>query len=44
MSFVYRIFQKHLSPMGMTYNPFTGQYALGRNTDVNYLLHTVKNV
>ena len=29
---------------GMTYNPFTGQYALGRNTDVNYLLHTVKNV
>jgi 2-polyprenyl-6-hydroxyphenyl methylase/3-demethylubiquinone-9 3-methyltransferase len=29
---------------GMTYNPFTGKYALGRDSDVNYLLHTVKNV
>ena len=28
---------------GMTYNPFTGKYALGQDTDVNYLLHTVKN-
>lgn len=24
---------------GMTYNPLTGQYALGRDTDVNYLMH-----
>lgn len=29
---------------GMTYNPLNGRYALGRDTDVNYLLHTVKNV
>lgn len=29
---------------GMTYNPFTGQYALGGDTDVNYLLHAVRNV
>ncbi len=29
---------------GMTYNPFTGRYALGRDSDVNYLLQTVKNV
>ena len=29
---------------GMTYNPLTGRYALGRDSDVNYLLHTVKNV
>jgi 2-polyprenyl-6-hydroxyphenyl methylase/3-demethylubiquinone-9 3-methyltransferase len=29
---------------GMTYNPFTKHYALGRDTDVNYLLHSVKNV
>ena len=28
---------------GMTYNPLTRHYALGRDTDVNYLLHTVKN-
>ncbi|EXI83341.1 MAG: 3-demethylubiquinone-9 3-methyltransferase [Candidatus Accumulibacter appositus] len=28
---------------GMTYNPFTKHYALGRDTDVNYLLHGVKN-
>ncbi|WP_034930432.1 bifunctional 2-polyprenyl-6-hydroxyphenol methylase/3-demethylubiquinol 3-O-methyltransferase UbiG [Candidatus Accumulibacter vicinus] len=29
---------------GMTYNPLTGRYTLGRDCDVNYLLHTVKNV
>jgi 2-polyprenyl-6-hydroxyphenyl methylase/3-demethylubiquinone-9 3-methyltransferase len=29
---------------GMTYNPFSKHYALGRDTDVNYLLHSVKNV
>ncbi|WP_313950673.1 bifunctional 2-polyprenyl-6-hydroxyphenol methylase/3-demethylubiquinol 3-O-methyltransferase UbiG [Accumulibacter sp.] len=29
---------------GMTYNPLTRHYALGRDTDVNYLLHSVKNV
>jgi len=29
---------------GMTYNPFTKHYVLGRDTDVNYLLHSVKNV
>lgn len=29
---------------GMTYNPFTRHYALGRDTDVNYLLHCVKDV
>ena len=28
--------------IGMTYNPLTQHYRLGRNTDVNYLLHTVK--
>lgn len=27
---------------GMTYNPFTRQYALGTNTDVNYLMATQK--
>ena len=26
--------------IGMTYNPFTKVYALGRDTDVNYLVHT----
>lgn len=26
--------------IGMTYNPFTRAYALGRDTDVNYMLHT----
>ena len=25
--------------VGMTYNPFTRTYALGRDTDVNYILH-----
>ena len=29
--------------IGMSYNPFTKNYGLGRNTDVNYLLHTMKN-
>lgn len=29
---------------GMSYNPFSKHYALGRDTDVNYLLHSVKNV
>ena len=28
--------------IGMTYNPFSKTYALGRDSDVNYLLHTVK--
>jgi 2-polyprenyl-6-hydroxyphenyl methylase/3-demethylubiquinone-9 3-methyltransferase len=28
---------------GMTYNPFTRQYALGRDTDVNYILHSRKS-
>lgn len=28
--------------IGMTYNPFFRRYSLGRDTDVNYLLHTVK--
>jgi len=29
--------------IGMTYNPLSKRYGLGRNTDVNYLLHTVKH-
>lgn len=29
---------------GMSYNPLGGRYTLGRDTDVNYLLHCVKNV
>jgi len=28
--------------MGMHYNPLTGRYWLAQNTDVNYLVHTVK--
>ncbi len=28
--------------IGMTYNPLTRVYALGRDTDVNYILHAVK--
>ena len=28
--------------VGMTYNPFTKAYALGRDTDVNYMLHAVR--
>jgi 2-polyprenyl-6-hydroxyphenyl methylase/3-demethylubiquinone-9 3-methyltransferase len=27
---------------GMTYNPFTRLYALGPDTDVNYILHATK--
>jgi 2-polyprenyl-6-hydroxyphenyl methylase/3-demethylubiquinone-9 3-methyltransferase len=27
---------------GMTYNPLTRQYALGRDADVNYILHARK--
>jgi 2-polyprenyl-6-hydroxyphenyl methylase/3-demethylubiquinone-9 3-methyltransferase len=29
--------------IGMTYNPFTQVYALGRDTSVNYLMRTVRN-
>jgi len=29
--------------IGMSYNPLTKAYSLGRDTDVNYLLHTVRN-
>ena len=28
--------------IGMSYNPLNQHYSLGRNTDVNYLMHTVK--
>jgi 2-polyprenyl-6-hydroxyphenyl methylase/3-demethylubiquinone-9 3-methyltransferase len=28
--------------IGMTYNPFSKRYSLGRDTDVNYLLHTTR--
>jgi len=28
--------------VGMTYNPFTRIYSLGRDTDVNYIVHAVK--
>ena len=28
--------------VGMTYNPIRGSYALGRNTDVNYILHCTR--
>lgn len=28
--------------IGMTYNPFSKRYNLGRDTDVNYLLHTTR--
>lgn len=28
--------------IGMTYNPLTKKYSLGRDTDVNYLMHTIK--
>jgi len=28
---------------GMTYNPLTRRYALGRDTDVNYLIRTTRN-
>jgi 2-polyprenyl-6-hydroxyphenyl methylase/3-demethylubiquinone-9 3-methyltransferase len=30
--------------VGMTYNPFTQVYALGRDTDVNYIMHAQKRV
>jgi 2-polyprenyl-6-hydroxyphenyl methylase / 3-demethylubiquinone-9 3-methyltransferase len=30
------------SVIGMTYNPITKIYALGKDTDVNYLLHSVR--
>ena len=29
--------------IGMSYNPFTKRYSLGSDTDVNYLVHTVKH-
>jgi 2-polyprenyl-6-hydroxyphenyl methylase/3-demethylubiquinone-9 3-methyltransferase len=28
--------------IGMSYNPFTQRYRLGRDTDINYLLHTTR--
>jgi 2-polyprenyl-6-hydroxyphenyl methylase/3-demethylubiquinone-9 3-methyltransferase len=28
--------------IGITYNPIKQRYSLGRDTDVNYLMHTVK--
>ena len=30
--------------IGMSYNPINRRYSLGRDTDVNYLMHTVKTV
>ena len=30
--------------IGMSYNPLTRKYSLGNNTDVNYLVHTVKSI
>ncbi|MBK7424069.1 MAG: bifunctional 2-polyprenyl-6-hydroxyphenol methylase/3-demethylubiquinol 3-O-methyltransferase UbiG [Propionivibrio sp.] len=30
--------------IGMSYNPINQRYSLGRDTDVNYLMHTVKAV
>jgi 2-polyprenyl-6-hydroxyphenyl methylase/3-demethylubiquinone-9 3-methyltransferase len=38
--------QSDLEPdemIGMTYNPLTRHYALGRNTDVNYLIRATRN-
>ena len=29
--------------IGMTYNPVTRRYRLGRDCDVNYLLHTTRD-
>jgi len=29
--------------IGMTYNPLSKKYGLGSNTDVNYLMHTIKS-
>jgi 2-polyprenyl-6-hydroxyphenyl methylase/3-demethylubiquinone-9 3-methyltransferase len=31
------------SVTGMTYNPFTRVYALGRDTDVNYILQCLRS-
>ena len=28
--------------IGLTYNPFSKEYSLGNNTDVNYLMHSVR--
>ena len=30
--------------IGMSYNPLTQQYSLGRDSSVNYLLRTIRNV
>ena len=30
------------SVTGMSYNPLSGRYWLGKDTDVNYLMHAVK--
>ena len=32
-----------LELIGMTYNPFTREYRLGRDCDVNYLLRCVRD-
>ena len=29
--------------IGMSYNPLTKAYSLGRDTDVNYLVHNIRN-
>lgn len=29
--------------IGLTYNPFTHQYSLGQDTDVNYLMHALRD-
>jgi len=31
------------SIIGMTYNPLARTYALGEDTDVNYLVHAVRD-
>ena len=30
---------QHLASMGLHYNPFTREYSLGPNVDVNYLMY-----
>lgn len=30
--------------IGMSYNPFTKAYSLGKDTDVNYIIHTVRDM
>ncbi len=30
--------------IGMSYNPLTRNYSLGSNTDVNYLMHTIRSI